>query len=63
MNVGESVHFKSLLTFRTPTIVVVRAVLYAVHKTVEYMRMKPITQDKKNVERNIISSHFVNANV
>ena len=34
------------LTFSTPMMVVVRAELYCVQIMMEYMRMKPMTQDK-----------------
>ena len=44
-----------MLTLRQPMMVVVRAELYWVHSTVEKIRMKPNTQERRNWNRNIRS--------
>lgn len=60
MNIFDKINLykKFRFTFKTPIIVVVKAVLYAVHKTVEYIRINPIKQDSRNVEMNITSNNL-----
>lgn len=51
----------NILTFKQPTIVVVKAELKAVQSTVEYMRINPIKHDIKNDVKNPISSQLWNS--
>ena len=46
---------------RQPTIVVVRAELYAVQRTMENMRMKPKTQERKKHNKNQVSDQPSNS--
>ena len=48
-------------TLMTPHIVVVSAELYCVQRTMEYIRTKPITDDRKNCIKNAGLCHFGNA--
>ena len=46
---------------RQPTIVVVRAELYAVQRTMENMRMKPKTHERKKHNKNRVSDQPSNS--
>ena len=46
---------------RQPTIVVVRAELYAVQRTTENMRMKPKTHERKKHNKNRVSDQPSNS--
>ena len=50
----RNMHISSIPTLRTPTMFVVNADVYCVQSTIEYMRMKPMKQDKLKQARNII---------